>query len=109
MNIYFLANVLIRRLDLIPSLGCHVRFVNIYLVYITNRMISMAIIAYRFVYVVMWRWVQSPRQQRTLNIIITSLVVMVSGAFTGGVVYYSENFRRFLGSSFCFSHSLSTQ
>ena len=85
------------------------RFFLIYLVYITNRMISLAIVTYRFVYVVKWRWVQSPRQQRTLNIIITSLVVMVSGAFTGGVVYYSENFRRFLGSSFCFSHSLSTQ
>ena len=73
------------------------RFFLIYLVYITNRMISLAIVTYRFVYVVKWRWVQSPRQQRTLNIIITSVVVMVSGALTGGVVVYRDNFRRFLG------------
>ena len=60
-------------------------------------MISLAIVTYRWIYVVKWRWVQSPRQQRTLNSIITSLVVMVSGALTGEIVYYRENNRRFLG------------
>ena len=88
---------MIRGLDLVPSFGCHVRFLLVYFIHITNRMISLAIVAYRFVYVVKWRWVQSPRQQRTLNIIITSLVVMVSGALTAGVVYCREHYLRFLG------------
>ena len=89
-----LANGAIRNLS---SENCHVIFGIIYFVYITNRMISLAIVAYRFIYVVMWRWVQSPRQQRTLNIIITAVVVMVSGALTSGVFYNRENYLMFLG------------
>ena len=90
---------MIRGLDLVPSLGCHVRLVIMYLINITNRMISLAIIAYRFIYVVKWRWVQTTRQQRTLNIIINFLVVMVSGAISAGVFYNRENYLTFMGKS----------
>ena len=77
--------------------SCTLTLVWVHWMTATNRMITLAIVTYRYVYVVMWRWVQSPRQQKSLNTLLTFLVLMLPMYLSSATLYYRENFLRFLG------------
>ena len=85
-----------------PFFEPHTCFVPIFLFFtnVLNRLLSISIGLYRYVFVVRTTWVQTKFQRHVFSALIFGMLVLVSCSLTGFCIFYRTEYYNYMGNAF---------